>query len=369
MQTPLPVEWIDSTPQLEVFCAHLGLQRVIGIDTEFVRERTYHPVFCLLQISTADRIACLDPLTLPSLAPLRPILEDPARLKILHSGRQDLEVLLLHFGELPQSVVDTQTAAALAGYSEQIGYANLVDTLFNVRLAKEHTRTDWSRRPLSPEQIAYAAEDVSYLIPAHEVLSDRLATLGRDTWLDQDCRAMLAPDLYENSAHDAWKRVSGSHDLPAHCFTPLKRVAEWREKTAQQLNLPRAWILKDDQLCTVVRSSAVSTGLQRHPCLSRSVHIELIDALQQVLQAAQLAPAEPCPPSWTAPLDPTRKALLKRLMALVHETATDLGISPATLASRRDLEALLDQRESARVLKGWRKDIVGDRLALLLPTG
>ena len=352
--------YIESLPALENFCSSANEESAIGLDTEFVRERTYYPIFALLQISAGNRVAIIDPLTIESLAPLRSILLNPRIQKILHSGRQDLEVLLHATGVLPINVIDTQVAAGLSGLSDQIGYGTLVNNLLSIQLNKEHTRTDWLQRPLSPDQLQYASDDVAYLPAITTILLERLTKLGRLDWLIADSNTLLDPAIYANTPDLAWHRLAGNTDLPYPLLNRLKALSSWREGLAQRLDLPRSWILRDNDIHTLSRSSQLeSITLPRIRGLSREehdrLHLEVTSMLHSLPLDSELK-EKPFQP------DTERKILLKKLSQIVRVAAEDLKISPTILASRRDLELLIDNPDASRITQGWRLNIIGRQL-------
>ena len=211
-----------------------------------MRETTYYPKFCLLQIAASDHIACIDPLALKTLEPLRKLLFNPKITKVFHAGRQDLEIFYNIFESVPSPIFDTQIAAPLLGFGDQIGYASLVSELIGVHLDKAHSRTDWTVRPLSDEQLKYACDDVVYLAKIYRKILDRLVELGRLDWLQEDFKGQINPDLYNNRPDQAWQRIRGANRLNNTQLTVLQVVAEWRETIAQQKNRPRNWIFRDD---------------------------------------------------------------------------------------------------------------------------
>ena len=352
--------YIDSLPALENFCSSAKEECAIGLDTEFVRERTYYPAFALLQLSAGNRIAIIDPLTIESLDPLRAILLNPHIQKILHSGRQDLEVLLHATGVLPVNVIDTQVAAGLSGLSDQIGYGTLVNELLSIQLGKEHTRTNWLQRPLSPAQLQYAADDVAYLSAITTILLERLTHLGRLDWMIADSNSLLDPAIYTNPPDLAWRRLTGNLDLPCPLLNRLKALTSWREETAQRLDLPRSWILRDDDIHSISRSSQNEPiSLPRIRGLSREDHDRLQLEVTSMLQSLPLdceLKEKPFQP------DAERKILLKKLSQEVLVAAEALGIRPPILASRRDLELLIDNPDASRITQGWRLNIIGRQL-------
>jgi ribonuclease D len=356
--------FITHADQLHDLIESLQTADTIGLDTEFVRERTYYPAFCLLQIASRDKIDCVDPLAFETLEPLEAILSNPKITKIFHSARQDLEVLLHHFGVLPLSIADTQLAAAFVGHADQIGYAKLVLHICNISLPKDATRTDWSRRPLSSEQIRYAAEDVAFLREAHEHLTEQLELRGRLAWYREECQNLLKPGLYDVRPEEAWKRLSGTQPLTDPAKQRLQSLAFWRESSAHKFNLPRAWIVKDDLLLQIafdnVRDPQLFTPIRGLKAWSQQ---ELSESFREMF--SKLPPLDQ---AFDANLaiqlqrDPERKRLMQDLSAIVRQIATDLGLPASLLASRRDLDALLDNPEECRVLRGWRLPIIGQRL-------
>ncbi|MDE2294805.1 MAG: HRDC domain-containing protein, partial [Gammaproteobacteria bacterium] len=250
---PDPI-WIDDEPGLEQLARRLRTADGIAIDTEFLRERTYYPRLCVLQIAADREIWCIDTLAL-RLDPLVPLLEAPLLRKLAHAARQDLEALRHAAGRIAAPVFDTQVAAACAGLKPQIGYAELVRTLLGVSLDKAHTRTDWSKRPLSREQLSYAADDVRYLEQIAAMLEERVRALGRENWVREDCAALADPRLYESDPDSAWERLGGIARLEPLARARAKALAAWRERTAQQRNLPRAWILPDAAIYEVAEAA------------------------------------------------------------------------------------------------------------------
>jgi len=229
-------------------------QSRIGVDTEFMREKTFHAQLCLIQIATESKIYCADPLGLDARnddrdKALWQAITGPAW--VLHSGRQDLEVIYQTVELMPGEVFDTQVAAALLGYQPQIGYGNLVNELFDVELAKSHTRADWSQRPLPNAFIEYAAEDVEYLLPAYDTLTERLEKLGRLHWAVEDSMDLLNPSLYESDATQAINRLKGAKNLRGRARSAATHLATWREQEALRRDRPRQWIMRDPVLLDI----------------------------------------------------------------------------------------------------------------------
>lgn len=350
---------------LATLLAGLDASPWIALDTEFLRVDTYYPKLCLIQLATADRIACVDTLAFDSLEPLLAALRHGTQTKILHAARQDLEVLQALDGTLPGPVFDTQIAAALAGFDEQIGYGALVEALAGVKLGKHHTRTDWSKRPLSEEQRVYAEDDVRYLGTLYRQLRARLESLGRLDWLAEECAALTDPALYRSDPAQAWRRIGQGAELPPREQTMLRALAAWRERAAQTRNLPRGWVLKDAVLVDIAHRvpgnleqlsaiEGVAAGAARK--WGRDILAALDQAREETPQRCYTPPAR---------LDKTRQALFQKLSERVQETAARLQIRPSVLATRQDLLALMFGGESGRLTRGWRRSVVGETLLAL----
>ena len=313
---------IATAPALTALSTHLARQARIGLDTEFLRERTYRAQLCLVQVAAGDEAQCVDPLALGDLAPLAQVLAAESVLKIMHASRQDLEVLLPVAG-LTRPVFDTQIAASLIGLPAQVGYAEAVRRFLGRELSKSHTRTDWSRRPLSPEQFEYALDDVRYLLPLAARLEQELERLAR-------------------------------------------ALAAWRERSALEHNRPRGWILDDSVLREIVlqvpRTLSALAAIPQMPAgLVKRRGPELLECVAgaQVPQPPPALPGRPRP-------DPVRSALVKKLGSISQTVARELNLVPEVLATRRDLEQLADGRRDSLLLRGWRRAVVGERLLAAL---
>ncbi len=221
--------WIDRCEELPPLARALESCPSIGVDTEFLRERTFYPKLCLLQLAAGNDVWCVDTLRVGTLDPLVPALTAAASRKVLHSARQDLEALYLCVGRVISPVFDTQIAAGCIGLKPQTGYADLVKTLLDVTLPKGQTRTDWSKRPLTRAQLEYAADDVLYLAELAHSLSERLRALGREEWVLQDCLALEDARLYEPDPEQAWKRLRGLNQLAPGPRSRARALAVWRE--------------------------------------------------------------------------------------------------------------------------------------------
>jgi ribonuclease D len=360
--------FIDTPAGLQELCQRLRGQPVLALDTEFLREKTYYAQLCLLQIAAEDLIACVDPLALADLGPLLEIIYDPTVTKVMHSARQDLDILFDLRGALPRPLFDTQIAATLLGYGDQLGYAALVKDLQGVELDKAHTRTDWSQRPLDDAQLHYAADDVRYLLPIYQQQRARLEAMGRLAWLQKDFDELTDPALYAPPESELWKRVRGTQKLRGRQLAILQGLAAWREQQARRSNRPRRWVLKDEVMVDLARRGPETLAemekirgleaktLQRHGAA----------LLEVMAQARQLPAAQwPSRPEGRR-LQPIQEGLVDVLMALVRTRGVEQEVSPQLLASRKELEAVVAGSRDCAVLHGWRNAVVGAELLAVL---
>jgi ribonuclease D len=361
-----PLQPIVTTPgALAEVAAQLATAEAIALDTEFLRERTYRAELCLVQVATPLHAACIDPLALADLAALAPALTAVQPVKVMHASRQDLEVLFPAVG-LVRPIFDTQIAAALTGLPAQVGYGTLVQRLLGKELAKSQTRTDWTVRPMSADQIEYALDDVRYLLPLKHELEAQLDRLGRMPWLAEELGALDDPKAFTVDPQKAWLRVKGLGSLDEARVRLARELAAWRERRAIERNRPRGWILDDTALREIVmrvpRSVAEFEGI---PELQPSVIKHCGEEILALVEAARI-PAPPPPLNLRARPDPAQMALVKKLAAVNQATAAELSLSPEILATRRDLEQLAEGRRDVPMLSGWRRDIIGEKLLATL---
>lgn len=339
----------------------------IALDTEFVREKTYFSRLCLIQISNGTDIYCADPIGLESAdASLSHVFWEALMRPdwVLHSGRQDIEVLYQATQRMPQNIFDTQIAAALLGYQPQIGYANLVADLFDVELAKSHTRADWSRRPLPESFMNYAAEDVLYLLPAREVLSERLEKLERLDWVLEDSADLLQTELYENDPESAIGRIRGAGGLRGKSRSAAAALASWREKQALRSNRPRQWILRDSVLLELAsRRPASDSELREIDGLGARTVERAGDEILKMLHRASNAENDYEPPPRP---DEKQKKVLKEMQRRIAQCADELGLASEIIAPKKDLTSALLGARDIRLFKGWRRAVIGAALLELL---
>jgi ribonuclease D len=356
---------IDSADALTAFVGRAARATAMALDTEFMREKTYRAELCLLQLAFDGEAVCIDPIALPDLSPIAPVLGSAAVVKIMHAARQDLEVLLPAVG-LVHPVFDTQIAAALAGHPSQVGYAELARRLLGVELSKAHTRTDWTRRPLSPEQQEYALDDVRHLPALRASLLETLATKGRLAWLDEELAALGNADALRVDPEDAWRKVKGLPPLDEGRQRLVQSLAAWRERRAMERNRPRGWILDDVSLREIaLRLPRSVEALMTLPQMQESVVRKCGEELLALVRDSGIGDPAPPLPRRERP-DPAQLALVKRLADVSGAVAKSLDIGPEVLATRRELEKLAAGRRDVSLLRGWREEIIGKKLLAAL---
>ncbi len=364
----MTIQYINRPEQLADLCQLINQEPWIALDTEFLREKTYYPKFCLLQIASPTWVACVDPIAIDDLQPLFDAIYNPNIIKVLHACRQDLEIFYQITGKVPGPIFDTQIAAPLLGFQENPGYAMLVSSFLNVNLNKAHTRTDWSIRPLSEDQIQYAADDVIYLCKIYRIMCEQLEKLGRSDWLESDFELLKDPELYQLSPENAWFKIRGKNKLTGRQLSIMQSLTEWRERTAQQENKPRSWLLQDDLLLELAKLQPVTVPelAKIRNITDRTVNrygkvlCELVEAARQQLPKPLNEKDRP------AKRSQQQEAVLDVLSAVVRIRADQNSLNPIILATRKDLEDLLFGGEDCVLLHGWRFNMVGKELQGLL---
>ncbi|MFA6052509.1 MAG: ribonuclease D [Methylobacter sp.] len=363
------IQYINTPDQLAKLCEQIKKEPWLALDTEFLREKTYYPKFCLLQIATPEWVACVDPLVLPSLDTLFEAIYSPSIVKVFHSCRQDLEIFYQLTGKLPTPVFDTQIAAPLLGFQENPGYAMLVSSLLNVNLNKAHTRADWSKRPLRAVEIEYAADDVIYLCKIYQIMLQKLAELGRAEWLERDFAELANPDIYRVTPEKAWLKIKGKNKLTGKQLSIVQALAEWREKTAQSEDRPKSWLLRDEILFDMAKlqPETVSELANVRGINERAVS-RYGQELCQLITAAKNRPPIPLNEKGRpAKKTQQQEAILDILTALVRIRAEENSLNPIILATRKDLEVLLfNDDDECPLLHGWRFKMAGRELVGLL---
>ncbi|MCF7986883.1 MAG: ribonuclease D [Methylovulum sp.] len=362
------INYINTPEKLSELIEKIKRVSWLALDTEFLREKTYYPKFCLLQIATPDWVACIDPIALPQLDGLFDAIYNPAIIKVFHSCRQDLEIFYQIMGKLPYPIFDTQVAAPLLGFQDNPGYAMLVSSLLNINLSKAHTRADWSKRPLTEAQIEYAADDVIYLCQIYQMVLKKLAELGRSDWLVSDFAELSNPELYQVNPEKAWHKIKGKNKLTGKQLSIIQTLAEWREKTAQQEDRPKSWLLRDELLFDIAKLQPETvTDLANVRGINERTLNRYGKQLCQLINVAKNRPPIPFHEHGrTAKKTQQQEAILDILTALVRVRAEENALNPNILASRKDLEELLMADDDSPLLHGWRYSMAGKELIGLL---
>jgi ribonuclease D len=358
--------WVDSAGELSRLVDALGAESEIALDTEFHRERSYHPHLALLQVGWGDaNIALVDAPAL-DLTPLRPVITGPATI-VMHAAAQDLEVLIRACGALPAHVYDTQIAAGFAGYSNP-SLVTLVEGVLSVRLPKGDRLADWLRRPLSSDQQEYAAADVAHLLALRRWLVERLTGDGRETWAEDECAELLRRAAVPRDPEEAWWKIKESRQLRGRAMGVAQSVAAWRERRASELDQPVRFVLPDLALVGIAQRPPADLealrrvrGLdERH--LRGSVPGELLAAVAEGLALPRHRLRVPA----AGDVDRDLRPAISLISAWVAQLGRQLHIDPTLLATRADLEALLRGDERARLAHGWRAEVLGQDIRRLV---
>jgi len=366
-----PIQYINTPDQLAKLCEQIKKEPWLALDTEFLREKTYYPKFCLLQIATPEWVACIDPIALPKLDALFEEIYNPAIVKVFHSCRQDLEIFYQLTGKLPAPIFDTQVAAPLLGFQDNPGYAMLVSSLLSINLNKAHTRADWSKRPLTEAEIEYAADDVIYLCQIYQIMVQKLTELGRIDWLKHDFAELEDPALYTVAPEKAWFKIKGKNKLTGKQLSIIQSLAQWREKTAQSEDRPKSWLLRDELLFDLAKlqPETVEQLANVRGINERAVNRYGKELCQLITAAKNRAPLPLHEKDRPAKKTQQQEAILDILTALVRIRAEENSLNPTILASRKDLEVLLfndDDDDECPILHGWRFTMAGRELVGLL---
>lgn len=350
---------VETAVQLEQAVETWSQCEVIGIDTEFVRERTWRANLGLVQLSDGKTVWLVDPLKTGALDPLGILLDNPATTKILHAPSEDLDVLLYTSGAVPEPLFDTQIACSMLGQSLQMGYHSTVEWLLSLTIDKGETRSNWCHRPLRPAQIKYAALDVCLLPLMQRQLLEKLNDLGRETWLAEDCNRLLEKARTPADPKQAWRRINGNNRLDGDSLAILQSLATWRDNEAENRNLARGFVIRDNDLMTIVNKKPASMSELYaldiwHPNAIKRHGAGLIARIDSILQQGLTAITPET-------LRPEHRKLMSDMRNLVQEKARELSVDPALLASRRELESLILTPQNEPIPErflGWRKDII-----------
>ncbi len=354
---------ITDNAALEAFCAKIASAPFIAVDTEFMRETTYWPKLCLVQVASETEAANIDPLADGlNLAPLLAIFADPKVVKVFHAARQDVEIFN-NLGTIPRPLFDTQVAGMAAGYGEQIAYDALVRQMLKIDIDKSSRFTDWARRPLSDAQMSYALADVTHLAKLYPKLQERLEREGRLSWVQEEMNALSDSAAYDLDPEKSWRRLKPRKFTPKY-LAAFKAVAAWRERTAQTRDQPRGRILKDeaiDEIATQVPLDADAFNRLRSVpkgFAGSKFGPDLIEALKEAMRDPEAyAPVIERGP----PPAQSQGAVVELLKVLLKARSEDAGVASKLIATVSDLEKIAtDDKAAVQALTGWRRGLFGE---------
>ncbi len=361
--------YITDQKQLKQFVERAKKSPILAVDTEFLREKTYWPRLCLIQLATEEESVAVDPFRVKDLSPLAELFVDEGIVKLFHAAGQDMELVVHEMGVIPKPVFDTQIAASLLGDMLQIGYGSLVLNECNVKLKKADSFTDWSRRPLTDSQIQYALDDVIYLPRIYRSMKARLEKLGRLSWLDRDFEELCDPERYKVDPYERFKRLKRVNQLTQRQLSAAREVAAWRETAAMKRNIPRKWILTDEQVVEICKREPRTLD---ELFMVRGVSNALkTDDARRALAACRQgldAPEEEWPElNKSFKSEPNVDPQVDLLYSLVKIRAKEAGVAFGVLASHADLAKVVrGHYDEVDVLKGWRRHLVGEELLALM---
>ena len=355
---------ITDTGALAALCQELAREPYITIDTEFIRDRTYWPKLCLVQVAGVEKAACIDPLADGlDLSPLYELLADETVIKVFHAARQDVEIFLKESGAIPKPLFDTQIAAMVCGYGDQVGYEALVKKIARKSIDKTSRFTDWGRRPLTQKQLDYAISDVTHLRVIYEELSGQLDKTDRRGWIEEEMTVLTSPSTYIVEPSEAWRRIKSRNPKPRF-LAILRELAEWRELEAQRRDVPRNRVMKDDGLLEIAaqkprdaRELGSCRSVPQGFANSRGGQ-EILDAIKRGVDL----PQDDCPePPRKQEIPPEAGPVAEILKVLLKLRSQDSAVAQRLIASAAEIELLAaDDNADVPALKGWRREIYGE---------
>lgn len=359
--------YISAFDELASFCERASSSRILAVDTEFLREKTYYPKLCLIQIATHDESAAVDPLLIDDLSPLVELLTDTRITKIFHACSQDLEVILCALGVVPEPVFDTQLASAFLGMRQQVGYGALVERYTGVHLPKADSLTDWSRRPLDEEQLSYAEDDVHYLPGIYDAMMTQLVAKNRLGWLKPEMDALTDRSHIERVPEQAYLHLKRVSSLTRRQLSMAREVCAWRERRAAERNVPRKWVISDEILLELSKRSPKTVDRLRRIRGTEQLSERDADALVRAVRKGLAMGSETIPaPKRRERNSAEAEGAIDLMNALLRIIADRSGVAPQLIATRDDLLDLAQGHEDCRLSEGWRHELAGAPLERLL---
>ncbi len=360
---------ITNSTDVYDFCARAAKSEFVTVDTEFVREKTYWPVLCLIQIATRSEAVAIDPLaTGINLQPVHDLMKNTSVLKVFHSASQDMQIMFNASGTLVEPVFDTQIAAMVSGYGDQPAYATLVQQIVGESIDKRSQMTDWTRRPLTDNQVEYAIGDVTHLVDVYDRLFEQLNVSGRANWAHEEMGHLRDLDLYNIEPRDLWRKVRLRRPT-RRALAVLREITEWREISAQTRNIPKGWVCRDEALAEIAMNSPqTSAALERVRGINeRFAHGRDGEALLDAVKVGLELPDDECPdPEKGNPPLRGHETLVALLQTLLKLRSDENGVAAQLIANRKELDRIATEEEpDIRTLSGWRREIYGaDAIAL-----
>lgn len=362
----MPYLTITEPRELHAFCRRLASVEQIALDTEFVSERTYRSVLCLVQVAAGDELALLDPVALPDLTPFWEVLADPAHEAVVHAGRGEMEFCFRALGRLPQRLFDMQIAAGLIGHEYPAGYANLIARVLGETPNKDETRTDWRRRPLSERQIQYALDDIRYLPALRGRIHQRLAELDRLDWMQEEMD-VFRNDLLAAFTQERWRRVPGTAGLGSRSLAILRELWRWREAEAERRDCPPRRVLRDDLLVELAkRQTADVKRIRAVRGMERQDLGRQLPRIAEAIERGRGGPGEPIVPSTRSEWASQFAVLGQFLFAALGTICRRAELSPGLVGTPNDIRDLIAYRVGPTagnappaLAGGWRAEIVG----------
>jgi ribonuclease D len=360
---------ITNSADVADFCARAANSEFVTVDTEFVREKTYWPILCLIQIATREEAVAIDPLVNGiDLEPVYDLMRDTSILKVFHSASQDMQIMYNASGGMVEPVFDTQIAAMVSGYGDQPAYATLVQRIVGETIDKRSQMTDWARRPLTDNQVDYAIGDVTYLIDVYDKLNEELEEADRTTWAHEEMRHLRNQDLYDIDHRDLWRKVRLRRPT-RRALAVLREITEWREISAQNRDIPKGWVCRDEALAEIALNTPQNPAeLER----VRGVNDRFANgrdgkALLEAVKIGLEIPDDDCPDpeKGRSPLR-GHETLVALLQALLKLRSDENGVAAQLIANRKELDRIATEDEpDVRTMSGWRREIYGnDAIAL-----
>ena len=363
---------ITTTEALAAFCEEAAKRPYVTVDTEFLRERTYYSKLCLVQLAYQDKsgkdAVIVDPLVEGlSLEPLYALFRNTDVVKVFHAARQDLEIFFVDAGVIPEPLFDTQVAAMVCGYGEQVGYETLVRKIAKADVDKSSRFTDWSRRPLTDAQLTYAVADVTHLRDIYESLSARLAKSGRERWVAEEMAVLKDPATYQSNPDEAWQKVK-TRTNSGRFLAIVKELAKFRETYAQERNIPRSRVFKDDALVELASTKPMTEkDLGRSRLLLREARKgEIADGIMAAIKAGVEMPSDKMPkPDLSREKLQVNPALADLLRVLLKAKSDQEDVAQKLIATASDLDLIAAGERDVDALKGWRREVFGEDALLL----